>query len=171
VVRGKSSLSSPKKDGEKDQSSLEEGDSIVGALQIPTAKTKPPKVKRSVSFQDDVEHRKDSSSSVETQNRRKEYRKSSGYGTGSAGSNASLQSQMSNTSNMSQENESEGRTEVGRSIEGQPGVNGSLEPVRSGLMYEGDKRGVHIIPVQRRQPAIQEPVDRNGQFSANDNSR
>lgn len=161
VVRGKTSPSSPKTDGENNKCSLEEGDSIVGSLQTPT-KSKPPKVKRSVSFQEDVKHRKDSNN-MDTQNRRKEYRKSSGYGTGSGGSDASLQSQISTASTVSQETELEDQTGIGR----------SMEPVGSGLslMYEGDKTGVHIVPRRRPQQAVREPIARNGQVSINGNSR
>ncbi|XP_062566674.1 uncharacterized protein LOC134228985 [Saccostrea cucullata] len=103
VVIRKISPAGSGRDGEtKDGSQGEENQSIVGPL--PATKDKSsPKFRRSVSFQDQVKDRKDSKSNMDTESRRKEYRKSSGYGTG--GSNTSLQSQMSNMSNTSQDTE------------------------------------------------------------------
>ncbi|XP_061176160.1 uncharacterized protein LOC133185118 [Saccostrea echinata] len=103
VVVRKISTSSGRDGETKDgsQGDREENQSIVGPL--PITKDKSPKFRRSVSFQDQVKDRKDSNSNMDTENRRKEYRMSSGYGTG--GSNTSLQSQMSNVSNISQETE------------------------------------------------------------------
>lgn len=79
----------------------EENQSIVGPLTAVTSKTNKPGIKRSVSFQDDLLQNRDDKS---TESRRKEYRMSSGYGTGS---NTSLQSQASTgtMSNYSQESE------------------------------------------------------------------
>lgn len=104
VPREHSLSSSRKKTENSSDGSLGEGEenqSIVGPLTAVTSKTNKPGIKRSVSFQDDLLQNRDDKS---TESRRKEYRMSSGYGTGS---NTSLQSQASTgtMSNYSQESE------------------------------------------------------------------
>uniref|UniRef100_K1S344 Uncharacterized protein n=1 Tax=Magallana gigas TaxID=29159 RepID=K1S344_MAGGI len=103
----------------------EENQSIVGPLTAVTSKTNKPGIKRSVSFQDDLLQNRDDKS---TESRRKEYRMSSGYGTGS---NTSLQSQAS-TGTISN------YKVLARKVEETRGSGLSL-------MYEGDKNSVRLV--------------------------